>query len=265
VSSRHVRACVDVRIGFASCPREDQLFPQVPGFHREDSMAIQDLDTPRSRSITEMTHSARVISLMDARFDRFLPRDLRVLSSRYWIPLDVAAQAARWLDSLQISTVVDIGSGVGKFCIAGAMASRCAFIGIEHRPRLVRVARNLAARFDLDWRVKFVTTAFDEISTPKAECYFLFNPFVENLLAPDEHIDATGPLSHARYLRDISRVERLLSLVPIGTYVMTYNGFGGLIPPYYDDVLVDSTRSCELRLARRKRAARSDWARRRFG
>jgi hypothetical protein len=228
-------------------------------------MAIQDLDTPRSRSITEMTHSARVISLMDARFDRFLPRDLRVLSSRYWIPLDVAAQAARWLDSLQISTVVDIGSGVGKFCIAGAMASRCAFIGIEHRPRLVRVARNLAARFDLDWRVKFVTTAFDEISTPKAECYFLFNPFVENLLAPDEHIDATGPLSHARYLRDISRVERLLSLVPIGTYVMTYNGFGGLIPPYYDDVLVDSTRSCELRLARRKRAARSDWARRRFG
>jgi hypothetical protein len=77
-------------------------------------MAIQDLDTPRSRSITEMTHSARVISLMDARFDRFLPRDLRVLSSRYWIPLDVAAQAARWLDSLQISTVVDIGSGVGS-------------------------------------------------------------------------------------------------------------------------------------------------------
>ena len=61
----------------------------------------------------------------DRAFDRFLPDDLRVVSAQCWTPLMVAKHAAQWLDDLNVQTVVDIGSGVGKFCVAAALVRNC--------------------------------------------------------------------------------------------------------------------------------------------
>jgi SAM-dependent methyltransferase len=191
----------------------------------------------------------------DANFDRFLPPDLQAVSSRYWTPLRAVARATQWLTELGVKSVVDIGSGVGKFCIAGALGTHCTFTGIEHRPRLANVARSIAGLFNLEERVHFVTGVFGEAPLPAADCYYLFNPFGENLFEPEERLNEHAELSHARYLDDIGKVERLLGSVPFGTYLITYNGFGGTLPDDFEEVRIDVELPCVLRMARRERFA----------
>src|SRR5579872_4063412 len=83
----------------------------------------------------------------DAAFDQHLPEELRAVSQRHWTPLHVAHRCARWLQAEGARTVVDVGSGAGKFCVATALCSSLRLIGLEHRPRLVAAARDLARRF----------------------------------------------------------------------------------------------------------------------
>lgn len=82
----------------------------------------------------------------------------------------------------------------------------------------------------------------------------MFNPFGENLFERDDCLNEDADLSHARYLDDIGRVERLLGSAPFGTYVITYNGFGGTLPVDFEEVRIDMELPCVLRMARRSRS-----------
>ena len=121
----------------------------------------------------------------DRSFDRFLPHSLRLVSGRYWTPLIVARRVADWLDEVGVKTVVDIGSGAGKFCVATALAGRCTFTGIEQRGRLVHAARDLATQFGVEDRVCFIEGTLRRDSLPDADAYYLYNTFGENLFGPE--------------------------------------------------------------------------------
>ncbi len=175
----------------------------------------------------------------DSAFDRFLSDELRVVSAQYWTPLAVAMRAAEWLDDLNIHTVVDIGSGAGKFCVAAALAGHCYFTGLEQRPRLVSAARELARLFEVGDRVSFLEGALGETPVPDADAYYLFNPFGENIFGAEDHLDEEVELSFDRYERDITTVRDLLRRAPAGTHVLTYNGFGGNPPAVYQEIRVD--------------------------
>ena len=179
-------------------------------------------------------------------FDRFLPADLEAVSYQYWTPLVTAIRAAEWLDELNIRRVFDVGSGAGKFCVAAALAGRAHFVGIEQRARLVTAARELARTFDVADRVEFVHGNFDERFAPDADAYYFYNSFGENLFDADNCLDADVELSEDRYLADIAAAERLLRDAPIGTYLLTYNGFGGEVPESYSEVRVDRELPCVL-------------------
>ena len=203
----------------------------------------------------------------DRAFDRFLPDELRVVSGQYWTPLVVAKRAAEWLDDLNVRTVVDIGSGAGKFCIAAALAGDCHFTGLERRARLVASARTVARLFDVDDRISFVEGAFGDIATPVADAYYLYNPFGEFLVVSQDHLDKDVEIRNKRYARDVSAVEHLLQRARVGTCVLTYNGFGGQVPAGYQQLRVDRTMPNELRLWRKERSkptrlgsARSTWS-----
>jgi tRNA G46 methylase TrmB len=52
----------------------------------------------------------------------------------HWSPLEVIKNAAAFLSDKPDSKVIDIGSGIGKFCIAAAQRyPDCDFYGIEQR------------------------------------------------------------------------------------------------------------------------------------
>jgi predicted RNA methylase len=169
----------------------------------------------------------------DRAFDHFLPHELRAVSHQYWTPLMVAKRAAAWFDDVNVRTVVDIGSGAGKFCVAAALAGHCRFIGLEQRSRLVASARTLARAFEVDDRVSFIEGAFRDIPTPVADAYYLYNPFGEYVFGSRDHVHRDVELSDKRRARDIAAVKDLLERAPAGTCVLTYNGFGGRVPGSY--------------------------------
>jgi hypothetical protein len=191
--------------------------------------------------------------LRDHGFDRFLPMRLRAASTRFWTPLDTIKRAATWFDEEGITSVVDIGSGVGKFCVAGALASSCSFIGIEQRPSLARVARNLARIFAVDDRVSIIDGRFGEVETPSADCYYLYNPFEENLFSAGEALDGEVELTADRFRNDLRCFRALVASLPIGAYILSYNGIAAHMPTCLDELRVDRELPAVLRLLQKVR------------
>lgn len=210
-----------------------------------DETRTDDL-TPIDGLVSELSAHELAQALRSGRcphdrvFDRYLPREFRAVSQQFWTPLRVVVRAACLFEEFGIRSVVDIGSGVGKFCIAAALASQCRFTGIEHRSRLVAVASDLARRFECDDRVRFIEGRFGAAATPPADAYYLFNPFEENVYPPFDWLDGDVELSRHRYREDLAAIDGLLRGAPNGTYLLTYNGFGGAIPNVYRRLRVET-------------------------
>jgi SAM-dependent methyltransferase len=179
------------------------------------------------------------------------------LSDQHWTPLSVAVQAAAWLDEFQVRTVIDLGSGAGKFCVAAALAGRCHFTGLEQRPALVQAARALARTFGVEGRACFIQGALGEVRLPVVDAYYLYNPFEEN--SPDYvgRIDEAVELSEARQASDVLAVRELLLAARVGTYVLVYNGFGGRLPDVYREVRSEHELPNVLRLWQKARPSAS--------
>jgi hypothetical protein len=164
----------------------------------------------------------------------------------------VALRAAQWLADAGVKTVVDIGSGAGKFCVVAALASPCAFTGLEQRPRFVRAASALAQRFGLDDRVRFLQGAVSLGAVPAADAYYLYNPFGENLFGPADNLGHDVELSPKRHQQDVALMTAFFERAPAGTLVVKYNGFGGRMPPSYEEVAVDREMPNVLRMWRQR-------------
>jgi predicted RNA methylase len=175
--------------------------------------------------------------LVDDRvFDEVYPFEHREASRIHWTPVETAMRAASLLVAERPEAhILDVGSGVGKFCIVASAATGAHVTGVEHRDRLVAVARRAARRFGVD--VTFRKGAFAECDARDFDGVYLFNPFAENLCPPDDHIDDTVELSEARYVRDMIAVVDFLHAARVGMRVVTYCGFGGDMPGGYVRVL----------------------------
>lgn len=190
----------------------------------------------------------------DQAFDVFLPEDLGALSTDQWTPLEVALSAARWLKEYDVRRVVDIGSGPGKFCVAAALAGSYELIGLEQNPRFVSVARSLAHLFGVQDRARFAHGRLGESELPEADAYYLYNPFAQHLFAPNDTLGAEQTPNYERYRRDVTAAQDLFRRAPAGTIVLTYNGFGGLMPASYEACRVCRELPCVLRLWRKAEA-----------
>jgi len=67
------------------------------------------------------------IEVGDEEFNRIYPKSIRDLSQFQWTPLEVAKLAAKYLAEIPGKKVLDIGSGVGKFCMIGACCTQGQF------------------------------------------------------------------------------------------------------------------------------------------
>lgn len=168
----------------------------------------------------------------DSEFDEVYPSAARKVSSEFWTPVAVASRAAKLLVRAGASRVLDVGSGVGKFCIVGAVSTTATFVGVEHREHFVAVAQEAARRIGAP-KAHFVHGALDAVDLTDFDAFYFFNPFEENLWGPGVQLDQTVPLSEARFTTDVERAKWMLVQARVGTRVVTYHGLGDALPPGY--------------------------------
>lgn len=169
--------------------------------------------------------------MRDSLFDRVYPEDVRRVSARFWTPVEVARTASRWLYSFGARSVLDVGSGAGKFCIVANLTTGQRITGLEQRRSLIDAAR--AASDAYGACTDYVLGTLETLDPAAYDAFYLFNPFGENLYPPEECFDTDTELSALRYTHDLTIFQHWLDCAPVQTCVVTYHGFGGLIPSTY--------------------------------
>lgn len=194
--------------------------------------------------------------MTDGDFDALLGMLARARAHSFWTPAEVVAQASGHLARLGAKHVLDVGAGVGKFCLIAAQHLKgTRFHGIDRRAWLIEEAERVRARLGLD-RVSFAAGDALAASWAPYDAFYFFNPFSENLVSESERLDREVELSRERFATEAIRVEVALRLLPPGRLLVTYHGLAGPIPSGYDLIVEEPAGTNRLRVWRR--AARRD-------
>jgi SAM-dependent methyltransferase len=168
----------------------------------------------------------------DARFDRIYPEPIRRLSRMHWTPVEVARRASRFLACSPGARILDVGSGVGKFCLLGALETQAYFVGAECRGDLVEVAR-VAARRARASRAEFLHLDALELDWSEFDGLYLFNPFEELLFPDDGYIDKAVEFGERRFHSLVLRTEEKLRRMPLASRLAVFHSTGGEAPCGY--------------------------------
>lgn len=180
----------------------------------------------------------------DFAFDDLYPRHIKALSRVHWTPLNIAQMAAEYLSEPN-ARVLDIGSGVGKFCItAGYHNPETHFFGIEQRQDLFLHAKHARDKISLP-NVEFIHGNLTELSFDDYDHFYFFNSFYENL-KPEKGIDKKVKTTAALYNYYTQFVFHELNQKPSGTRLVTYHGAKKQIPPSYQ--LIDNNQHWALKM-----------------
>jgi SAM-dependent methyltransferase len=168
----------------------------------------------------------------DRDFDEVYPKWARTLSRTHWTPVDVAARAAAFLTETggeeAPARVLDVGSGVGKFCLVGALTTPGIFTGAELRPKLAALASEVARRYSVK-RCTFTTVDAFALDWQQFDGFYLYNPFAEHLPGSPV-IDEDLSRAPDKFHKYVNQLEARLETLPEGARLATYHGFGGRMP-----------------------------------
>jgi SAM-dependent methyltransferase len=180
----------------------------------------------------------------DDQFHHLYPARIQALATRHWTPLHITWRVARYLAPTDNSRVLDIGSGVGKFCLAAAHCMPSAvFFGVEQRRDLVAHAEFGRKLLGLE-NARFIHGNFTQLDFKQYDHFYFYNSFYENLAATDK-IDDNIEVSTALYNYYNRYLYRKLNEMPTGTRLVTYHSLEEEIPPSYQ--LVEAQVECLLK------------------
>jgi len=169
----------------------------------------------------------RGAAVPDAEFDRLFPDELRDRSYLHWTPVAVAIRAAALLaPSPRGIRVLDVGAGVGKLCLIGALVTGAVWWGIEQDALQISAANHAAWALDVTRTTRFVQGDGSRLSWDGFDAFYFYNPFNTLMLAPH----ASPFVRYATIQSTLRRIEQQLAATPPGTRVVTFHGFGGPLP-----------------------------------
>lgn len=168
----------------------------------------------------------------DIKFNQIYPASIRILDQRHWTPLCVSRKAAGFLTAENNVSILDIGSGVGKFCLSAAYYKPDAYyFGVEQRKNLTQIAENARATLRQD-NVSFFDGNFTQLNFNTFDHFYFYNAFYENL-SGTEKIDDTIDYSMELYNYYNRYLYKQLELKPAGTRLATFHSLEYEIPPGY--------------------------------
>lgn len=167
----------------------------------------------------------------DTAFDDLYPEHIQKLSQMHWTPVDIARKASDFL-AIPGARVLDIGSGVGKFCLtAGFFHPETTFYGIEQREALFAFAEMAREETDLP-NVHFIHGNLTELDLSGFDHFYFYNSFYENIES-GSRIDYAVKTSFALYDRYSRLVYELLDNKPPETRLVTFHAADRQVPPAY--------------------------------
>jgi len=180
----------------------------------------------------------------DAEFDWLYPEHLQLMSQKQWTPIAVARKAAEYL-AVKHAKILDVGSGIGKFCLTAAHCYPDSFyFGVEQRHELVHYAKIAKKYLGID-NADFIHANITQVDFHEFDHFYFYNSFFENIdreNAIDDSIETSNSLFdyYSQYLMSVLKEK------PQGTRVVTYQSLGEVIPSGYK--LIDFSYDSLLRL-----------------
>lgn len=156
----------------------------------------------------------------DKTFENALDKAVQGHSYIHWTPIEIIKTAVDWLGTEWSNKILDIGSGVGKFCLIGAMNSRAHFTGVEKRKNLVDEANVLKDELKL-FNVEFIHSDITDIDFTQFTSFYFYNPFCEHM-ALSGSIDDQIQFNEDTFYKYQSFVEEQLQKMPRGTKLVKY-------------------------------------------
>jgi len=157
---------------------------------------------------------------LDASFDEIFKKKYTKISKVHWTPIEVVKIATNWLATSSDTKILDIGSGVGKFCVVGALISDAHFYGVEIRTSLVNETNRLKKKLNLE-KIQVLNENVININFEAFDSFYYFNPFCEQITDYDL-IDDTITRSVREYESYEKHVFNQLEKSKIGARLVTY-------------------------------------------
>jgi len=187
----------------------------------------------RQQLVSKLKRGNNIDSLFcnDAAFDWMYPEHFQLMSIMQWTPLSVAMRAGQFLADPN-ARVLDIGSGIGKFCLAAAYHHPETFFhGVEQRKELVYAAEEARQYTQLP-NVNFINANLTQVNFKEFDHFYFYNSFYENL-NPENSIDDTIETSYSLYTYYTQYLFAALDEKPSGTRLVTFHSLEEEIPPGY--------------------------------
>lgn len=164
----------------------------------------------------------------DTAFDWLYPEHFQLLSAKHWTPLVLAHTAATFLAGPG-ARVLDIGSGIGKFCLAAAYHfPETHFYGVEQRHELICLAEEAKGYTRLS-NVNFIYANVTQVNFKEFDHFYFYNSFYENI-DPENQIDGSIELSQGLYTYYNRYLCAQLDKKPPGTRLVTFHSSEQEIP-----------------------------------
>ncbi|MNQ54809.1 23S rRNA m(5)U1939 methyltransferase [compost metagenome] len=128
--------------------------------------------------------------------------------------------AAEFLADKPQRKVLDIGVGVGKFCLVGASSSHGIFYGLEQRASLIKLSKKIADKYEIT-NVEFIHSNINKTNFSDFEAFYFYNSFYENIDSSCL-IDKTIIPGRELFYSYSKYVKEQLHKTPIGTRLVTY-------------------------------------------
>ncbi len=175
----------------------------------------------------------------DSTFDKIYPKTYLEHSARHFTPVKIAIKAAKLLVDSPSDKILDIGSGVGKFCCIGSTVTDAHFYGIEKRKTLINLSNKIKRQYKLK-NAHFINNDFTQIDFKKFNGIYFFNSFHENF---DEScvLDETSKVSLSVYKKYHDDLILKLNECVKGTRLVTFHTFKNKIPSTYQFIDMNDT------------------------
>ena len=166
------------------------------------------------------------------KFCSLVPDLDKELNEVHWAPLRIIRKSVEFLVHREGLKILDIGSGIGKFCLAAASYRPDAhFFGVEQRASLIAQAEALNQSLG-GLSATFLHKNFTQLDLSEFDGFFFYNAFFENIPGAyriDESIEFSKELYdyYTRYLYNE------LSVLQPGVRVATYCSWDDEIPPCF--------------------------------